>query len=210
MDRWEDAASRVSEKALVGQYLRNLPNEGPDPKFVAFVDALDRKRRDWDISPIIDRFLERKTTTNSVASDYEIIKELAKLYRTDMAEFRKRWQFSMKKALSDEFCQPHRFTPSTGCGFVFVPLRREDLPNRHNALVNLTSLNKYDQKLERCIGLTFIAEGDSSWCDVQWCRMDFPWHEDPKIQALLNKVYPFRPVTEKKIERYGLLGLAVE
>jgi hypothetical protein len=140
-----------------------------------------------------------------VTLDYKIIKELAKLFRTDMAAFKERWQFSMKKALSDEFCPPHRFTASTGCGFVFVPLRREDLPNRHNALVNFTGLNKYDQKLNRCIGLSFIAEGDGSWCDVQWRPMDSPWKEDPKIQALLNENYPFRPVEEKRVERYGLL-----
>jgi hypothetical protein len=204
VSHWERAALHVSEKALVGQYLRNLPDEEPDVKFAAYVDALDQGQGDWDISPIINLFLERKTTTNPVALDYKIIAELAKLVRTDMSEFRKRWEFSMTKALSSEFCPPHRFTASTGCGFVFVPLRREDISNRRNALLNFTALNKYDQKLDKCIGLSFITEGDGNWCDVQWYLSDFPWKEDSKIQVLLSENYPFRPVKEKRIERYGL------
>ena len=30
-----------------------------------------------------------------------------------------------------------------------------------------TGLNKYDQKLDKCIGLSFNAEGKGTWCDVQ-------------------------------------------
>jgi hypothetical protein len=206
VNKWEDAVSTVSEKALVGQYLRNLPEEHPDTRFVEYVDLVGGKQKDWDISPIINLFLERKTTANPLASDYDILKQLAKLYRTDMAEFRTRWQFSMRKALDNESSLPHRFTASTGCGFVFIPMRREDLPNRENALVNFTALNKYDQKLDRCIGLTFIAEGSGSWCDVHWSLMEFIWTEDAKIQALLDDKYPFRPVKEQRIERYGLLN----
>jgi len=202
--KWEDASSQVSERALVGQYLRNLPEEKPSVEFVKYVDEVEQKEKDWDISRIIHLFPERKTTKNPPESDYRVIKELAKLYRTEMAEFKKRFQFSMQKALADEFCQPHRFTTSKECGYVFVPLRREDAPNRHNALLNFTALNKYDLKLDRCIGLSFIAEGNGTWCDVQWCPMEFPWVVDSKIQALLDKSYPFRSVKQRKIERYGL------
>jgi hypothetical protein len=71
--------------------------------------------------------------------------------------------------------------------------------------MNFTALNKYDQKLDKCIGLTVIAEDNGTWCDVQWCPMEFPWKENSKLQAALQEHYPFRPVTERKIERYGLL-----
>jgi hypothetical protein len=72
-------------------------------------------------------------------------------------------------------------------------------------LINFTALNKYDQKLDKCIGLTVIAEDNGTWCDVQWSPMEFPWEENVKLQAALQEHYPFRPVTERKIERYGLL-----
>jgi len=207
-ERWGDDLSAVSEKAVVGHYLRNLPEERPSSKFVKYADELEQKDKDWDISRIIHLFHERQTTPNSLReTGYKVLQELAKLYRTEMREFKKRFNFSMKKALVDEPCLPHRFSTG-GCGFVFIPLRRKDMPHRGNVLMNFTALTKYDQKLDKCIGLTVIAEGDGSWCDVQWCPMEFPWEENPKLQAALNEHYPFRPVSETKIERYGLLDLA--
>jgi hypothetical protein len=110
----------------------------------------------------------------------------------------------MEKALADTSCPPHRFSNSNNYGFVFLPLTRKQLPHRKNLLLNFTALNKYDQKLDKCIGLSFIAEGEGSWCDVQWCPMEFPWHDNPKIQAALDAHYPFRPVKEKRVGRYGI------
>jgi hypothetical protein len=205
-EKWGDALSAVSEKAVVGHYLRNLPEEKPSPEFVKYVDRLEQKNNDWDIARIIHLFHERQTTPNSLQeTGYKVLRELAKLYRTEMAEFKKRFDFSMKKALSDELCLPHRFSTSKRCGFVFIPLRRKDLPLRGKLLMNFTVLNKYDQKLDKCIGLTVIAEDNGTWCDVQWCPMEFPWVENSKLQAALQEHYPFRPVTERKIERYGLM-----
>jgi len=205
VDQWRDSVSKVSEKALVGQYLRNLPREKPGPQFVKYVDLLGQKQEGWDICPIINLFLERKTTANPLTSDYTVIRELAKLNRANMRVFRERWLFSMEKALTNEPCLPTRFTASNGCGFVFVPLRQDDLPHRRNALVNFTVLNKYDQKLDRCVGLSFIAEGNGNWCDVQWFVLESPWKEDLKLQGLLDKSYPFRPVKPRRIERYGFI-----
>jgi len=209
-NRWPDAMLAVSERAIVGQYIRNLPQELPGARFEAYVDVVQQTVKDWDISPIIRLFMDRKNTRGPKEADYRILKELARLNRAQMAEFRKRWQFSMKKALADEFSVPNRFTASNGCGFVFIPLRRQDLPNRHNALINFTRLNKYDQKLDRCIGLSFIAEGRGDWCDVQWCRMERAWTECPDLDTLLKQNYPFGPMRESRIERYGLPNKLLE
>jgi hypothetical protein len=208
-DKWEDALSAVSERAVVGQYRRNLPDEKPSPEFLKYVDKLEQKDKDWNIARIIHLFHERRTTPDgSQGIHYKVLRELAKLYRTEMAEFKKRFDFSMKKALANEPCLPHRFSTSKGCGFVFIPLRREDLPFRRNALLNLTTLNKYDQKLNKCVGLTVIAEGAGTWCDVQWCPMEFPWEENIKLDAALRECYPFRPVKRRMTERYGLLDVS--
>ena len=209
VENWGAEMGAVTEKALVGQYLRNLPTWKPDPKFEKYVDEVTAKPKDWDLSRIIHLFRERRTTAISpVDTSYKVLRELAKLYRTEMGEFKKRFEFSMEKALSDEPCLPHRFTTSKGCGFVFIPLRRKDSPHRRNALLNFTTLNKYDQRLEKCIGLTVIAEGNGSWCDVQWYPMEFPWRENPKLQSALREGYPFRPVKKGRVERYGLSDLA--
>jgi hypothetical protein len=203
--RFREQIEKVSERALLGHYLRNLPEEQPRAEFEILVDKLAQQSNDWDISHMIHVFRERRTTTGNLPqTDYTVLKALAKLYRTDMAAFKERFRFSMNKALKDEVCLPHRFSNSRGYGFVFVPLTRAQIPHRRNLLLNFTALNKYDQKLDKCIGLSFAAEGQGSWCDVQWCPMEFPWEENVKLQAALDASYPFRPVKEKLIERYGL------
>jgi hypothetical protein len=192
----------------VGQYIRNLPDENPNVSFEAYVDAVSQKGEDWDIARLIHLFPERRTTPmKRRKQDYTILRELAKLYRTDMAEFKKRFAFNMGKALADEACSANRFTASTGCGFVFVPVRRIDLPHRKALLVGFTELNKYDQRLDKCIGLSFIAEGKGDWCDVQWLPLFFPWKQEAGLQERLDTIKPFRPVKTRTIERYGIVDL---
>jgi hypothetical protein len=200
-----DALAEVNEKALVGQYLRNLPNENPNASFERFVDEVNTQSDEWDISKMIHLFPERRTTPNArKETGYTVLRALAKLYRTDMAQFKQRFKLSMEKAIADEGCLPYRFVASTGCGFVFIPLQRKDLPRRGALLEALTELGKYDLKLEKCIGLTFIAEGNDDWCDVQWCPIVAPWKENAVLQNGLDKIKPFRPVKEHRVERYGL------
>jgi len=207
-DKWGEALSRVDEKALVGQYIRNLPDQEPSAAFEAYVDAVNQQTEDWDIARLIHLFPARRTTPiKGRKQGYIVLRELAKLYRTDMAEFKKRFAFSMEKALADEASLPNRLTASTGCGFVFIPLQRKQLPHRKKLLVTFTELNKYDQRLDKCIGLTVIAEGNGSWCDVQWLPVFSPWKENAPLQEALDTLKPFRPVKSHRIERYGLHDL---
>jgi len=77
---------------------------------------------------------------------------------------------------------------------------------RLHALGAFAELNKYDLRLQRCVGLTFVSEGNETWCDVQWCRLDYPWEENAKFEEALKENYPFRPVKTTVVERYGLLS----
>jgi hypothetical protein len=206
--KWGEAMSGVSEKALLGQYIRNLPDEKPNSGFETYVDAVNQQPEEWDIARLIHLFPARRTTPiKRRKQGYAVLRELAKLYRTDMAEFKKRFALSMGKALSDVGSLPNRMTASTGCGFVFIPLTRKQVPHRKELLMSFTHLNKYDQKLEKCIGLTFVAEGKGSWCDVQWLPLSFPWKENAQLQKALDSIKPFRPMKSHRIERYGLDAL---
>jgi hypothetical protein len=208
-DKWGERLANVDEKALVGQYIRNLPDQQPTVAFEAYVDAVNQQSEDsWDIARLIHLFPKRRTTPIRMRKQgYNILRELAKLCRTDMAQFKKRFAFSMDKALKDEASSPNRMTASTGCGFVFIPLPRKQMARRREFLMTFTELNKYDQQLDKCIGLTFIAEGKDSWCDVQWLPLTFPWKENAVLQKALDDLKPFRPVKAHRIERYGLRDL---
>ncbi len=102
-DKWGEALSKVGEKALVGQYIRNLPDEEPSTAFETYVDAVNRQTEDWDIARLIHLFPARRTTPiKRRKQGYTILRALAKLYRTDMAEFKKRFAFSMGNILNSD------------------------------------------------------------------------------------------------------------
>lgn len=205
---WGDLVSKVSEEALVGQFLRNLPVEQPSANFVTFLVALQQNSRDWDISQIIHLFPDRRTTASNSPTDYyRILKELAKLNRTDMRQFKERFALSMVKANADESVDPYRFVASTRCGFLFIPLTRSQEPEKLKILSALTKMNKFDLQLTKCIGLTFISEGRDSWCDVQWCSVEFPWAQNIELEELLKAHSPFRPIKKTIVERYGLKSI---
>ncbi len=208
--RWGNVVCEVTEQALVGHFLRNLPEQRPSSDFIKWLAALQQRAGDtekWDISRIIHLFAERRNTPQKSPTDYYgILKELAKLNRTDMDAFKNRFFHSMKMANADNVVLPNRFVASTGCGFVFIPLQRAQLGDRYHALMAFTQLNKYDLQLQRCVGLTFVSEGNETWCDVQWSRLDYPWEENAEFAAALKKNYPFRPLKTTVVERYGLLS----
>jgi hypothetical protein len=203
---WGRLLETVPEQALVGHYLRNLPHVRPTWNFVKFLAELEEQDRDeWDISKIIALFPDRRTTPQKGPTDYYvIIKELAKMYRTDMRVFKERFALSMKKALSETVADPYRFVASTGCGFIFIPLQRKDMGKRDELLRAFTHLHKYDMKLDRCIGLSFTAEEGTGFCDVQWYRMEFPWNEDERARLFIREHSPLRPLKTHRVERYGL------
>jgi hypothetical protein len=56
MKRWENVVCEVTEQALVGQFLRNLPEQRPSSDFIRWLAALQQRANDiqkWDISRII-------------------------------------------------------------------------------------------------------------------------------------------------------------
>jgi hypothetical protein len=205
INAWGDRVADVPEQALAGQYLRNLPEEEPSVRFIDYLLALKQKSQEWDIANIIYLFGERRNTPQSGPTDYyAILSELATLNRTDMREFKQRFALSMEKANANESVRPYRFVASTGCGFIFVPLEQGEQQRRRAILKAFTELNKYDLQLSRCVGLTFVSEGNDTWCDVQWFRAEYPWKEDTATERFLKENPVLRPVKESKIERYGL------
>lgn len=207
--RWPTAITEVCEHALLGQFLHNRADVRPTQEYIGLLAAMRQKAGDsleWDISAIIHRFPERRNTPHKVPTDYYgILKELAKLNRTDMGLFKKRFFYSMEMANANKVVLPTRFEAATKCGFVFIPLERSRIKDRYDALITFTELNKYDQQLERCVGLTFISEGNETWCDVQWHLADFLWTENAEWTERLKKDYPFRPIKTTFVERYRLV-----
>jgi hypothetical protein len=202
IDKWEVAIAAVPEPALVGQYLNGDIDVPPSVDFIEYLQRLDHRADEWDISGIISKFPDRVTTDNEPTDYYPIVRELALLKRNELREFKKRFQLSIEKARADEFVLPYRMAcPRTNCGFIFIPVTKDVLPHRRNGLQNFTLAHKYELKLPKCIGVS-IADDADGWFTAEWFYAEFPWEQDAELEELLRDNYPFREVKHGELPRY--------
>ena len=200
---WEKKVLDVPEQALVGQYLVGDSSLEPSEKFLEAFRKLKQDDADWNMSGIIRIFADRITTENLVTDYYPIVTEVAKLKRSELRDFKTRFVLSMQKAEKNEFVQPYRIAfPRTGCGFVFIPVPRDLLEKRKEGLKNLTIANKYDLKLEKCLGVSVAPDG-GGWFLIDWCFIEFPWEHYPELDRFLKDNNPFRPVKIGQIPVYS-------
>lgn len=202
INNWEEASINLPEQALVGQYLSGESKHEPNFHFIEYLQQLDHRIEEWDISRIVNVFLDRIITDNHTTDYYYIVREIAKLRRNELREFKTRCKLSMEKTKANECTLPYRIaSPRTGCGFIFVPLIPEFMEHRQQYLQNLTYAHKYDQKLPKCIGVSFAPDGDN-WYSVEWCYIEFPWEYDLESENILKDSDVFRPIRDEIINQY--------
>ncbi len=205
LERWPEESSNVPEVALLGHYLRGNMEQPPCPEDFEMVAALDHSRREWDVSPVIRLFADRITTPGGATEYYPIITAIAELKRNELSEFKKRFDLSVENARNNEFALPYRIAvPRTGCGFVFIPLESDFIPRRQEGLRNITLAHKYDQRLPRCVGVSF-APDERGWYELEWMYVESHWEPSPEMDRLLAENFPFRRVRVGELNRYRFI-----
>jgi hypothetical protein len=89
----------------------------------------------------------------------------------------------------------------TGCGFVFIPVTKDLLPNRRKGLENLTLLHKYEMKLSKCIGVSIADDSDGRFT-AEWFFVESSWIQNPQLEDSLKNSNPFRNVKQGELLRY--------
>lgn len=202
ISNWEEDTLKLPEQAMVGQYLSGSSQSIPSIDFIDYLQKLDHKSEEWNMSGIINVFPDRITSENFPTDYYSIVGEIAKLKRNELREFKTRFVLSMEKAEKNELVLPYRIAfTRTGCGFVFISLAGKFLESRLKLLENLTHAHKYDQKLPKCIGVSFAFEEDG-WHLVDWCYIESLWEYDEELENQLQQSNPFREVQAKEIPKY--------
>jgi hypothetical protein len=201
----------VSEKALVGQFIAEAHSAPPAAAFEGVVDRVVDDRESFDVLRFLNLFGDRVvadpppgtiTPVDLHGADvdyYPIIRELAKLPRTDLAQFKERFELAWRRA--GRFYDPPfmRMVASTGVGFVFSPVPEGLERQAQNGLANFVAAHMYDRRLTRCIGAAFVNEGASRF--VWWLMRDQPWEHDAQMEAFLQK-NPLSTVRESVVPRY--------
>jgi hypothetical protein len=214
ISRWNDHVEMPPEAALVGQFLiSDDPREEPRKDYYRNLYSLQEDPSEFDLSSIFESFGERIEYTSTVEGDrailggarayYHVLAEFAKLNRTALREIKKRILLSLEAARNNEFQAPYRTSSlSTGCGFLFIPMTKDMVPNRSSGHQNLAYASKYEQRLERQVSASFVYENGDVL--TEWMYLDAPWRYDAEMEKRLSENCPFRPAQAQDMKRYDL------
>jgi hypothetical protein len=195
--------NELPEQYVLGHYLETLDVSIINPRFIENLKRLIHDEGEFDISFIIENFKKKIRFDENKLDYYAIIKELAKLNRADLREFKKRYLLAIEKSKEQKFTKPFRITSlNIRCGFVFIPLEFVRKDKWLNALINYTEAHKYDQKLNKCIGMIVYQHPEEKYFDVNWCYIVSEWEYNAEFEKLLKENYPFREVNIGKTFRY--------
>lgn len=199
----EKVLNYLPEQYVLGHYLETLDTTEINLKYVENLKNLVHNESEFDISFIIENFKGKIRINPDSIDYYAIIKELAKLNRADLREFKKRFILAIDKSKEQDFTLPYRITSlNSKCGFVFVPFEFERREFWQNAIINLTEAHKYDQKLDKCVGMIVYQHPTEKYFDINWCYSESKWKYSDEFEALLKENYPFRAVKIEKTFRY--------
>ncbi len=198
------------EQYLLAHFLSGQPITEIKPELIELLQTFDGKLDEFYFPGFIENFNKALRMEGGQTDYYYIIKELAKLKRNELREFKRRLTLSMEKCKTENLHLPYRVAfPRTGCGFVFIPLHEKYKNNWNNVIRNYTGATKYELRLRKCIGLTVSYMPEAKEYDLFWLYVNEEWKFDPAVEKLLKDNYPFRKVTTREIGRYGFDGAGV-
>jgi len=194
------------EQYILGHFLNTEDATIIKEEFIKSFDKLVDDVGDFDVSGILNNFLEKihieeqRKSTNY----YAIIKEIAKLKRYELVEFKIRFSQIIEDVKSQKFSLPYRFTITrTGCGFVFIPLQFDKISYWENALLNFTELYKYKRKLSKCLGVLTFKTGE--YFDIFWAYVEGDWKQNEEMDKAISESDKFYGESEhKQVDRYKL------
>lgn len=184
-----DIINEYSEQYLLSHFLFNPDDLALNRMYIELLPKFINDASNFDISNIIENFYERIYQANDKAPYryYPIIKELAKLSRHSLIDFKDRFSWLINEVHnSSSISLPRRFgNLSTDCGFVFLPLGQEHKHLWENAIINHTMIFKYKHRYSCCIGIVGYKSGE--FTDLQWTYINEPWTFNQELENLVEQ-----------------------
>ncbi len=201
--RHKDILNIYPEQYILGHYIETTDVSEINPKYIENLTNLVHDESDFDVSFIIENFKEKIRLKPDKLEYYSIIKEIAKLNRSDLRAFKERFNFVIDKAKNQEFTLPTRMTSlNSNCGFIFTVLEYKQKNRWKTALTNFIEAHKYDQRLNKTIGMVVYFNPNDKYFDINWGLVEFEWEYNKEFEELLKDNFPFRPVKKGLDYRY--------
>lgn len=199
----EKVLNKLPEQYVLGHFVETTDVKKINLRYIDNLQRLINDNDKFDISFIIENFKAKIYRDSENLNYYTIIKEIAKLDRSELREFKLRFEFVIDKSIKQEFTLPRRMTSiKSKCGFVFAMVKFDKKEYCENALINFTKAHKYDQKLDKVVGMIVYYNPNDKYFDINWSFIEFNWSHNQEFEKRLKDNFPFRPVSAKKNYRY--------
>lgn len=198
-----ERSNLLPEQYILAHFFETLETDHFDPQYISNLQKVNQEIEEFDISNFVKNFTNGITLINHQTEYYPIIREISKLNRADLLEFKRRLVKAIEVCEDKEFTFPYRIhIPRTNCSFVFVPLHSSKAKYWKNALYNLVNAHKYDQKAEKCIGVTVFKDSTvPEYFQLYWMYLEGKWVYDAEMEEIFKQnPPPFRETHVKKID----------
>lgn len=192
----------LPEQYFLAHFMETLDVNHLNPKYMENLKIIPNENEEFNLKFLLDSISDDFTNLNFKTEYYPIIKEIAKLNRTELIEFKKRFKKSMEKCDEKQLIKPYRFySQRTDCCFVFIPLNFENNQYWENLLQSRVILNKYDLKAKKSIGfICFRSEEIEKAYQTYWSYFEKEWENDDELREIIVKEDPFRELKVNIIE----------
>ena len=193
----------LPEQYVLAHFFETLDTTEINAEYINNFKKVTTDSTDFNISYLIENFNKNIQLIKEQTEYYPIIAEIAKLNRTELTEFKKRFIRTIEKCKEKDITIPYRmYIPRTDCGFVFAPLNKRASDHWKTALNNFTFAQKYDQKAYRCIGLVMFEKeiNGETVLDMYWSFIEQEWEYNAEMEKLLLENFPFREVKWKRVD----------
>ena len=168
----------VWEASLVGQFLYGEFDECPNNDYLPYYKSFLNSKDEFDISHFLDEIANHIDFGKSNIKEteyYRLLEEFAKLNRSEWALIKERINLCLDASKANEYRDPYRITlPSSQCNFIFIPITEKFYKERLSVLQSLALISKYEQKTNKCIGLTFAYNNNQF-------QIDFIYGNFPRV-----------------------------
>jgi hypothetical protein len=184
----------LSERAILGQFLRGAFNELPDERNAEEFSRFRRNRSRFDIR----RFFEELPSlihTNHNGGDksyYGILKEYILLDRFELEQARIRIGMVNDSLNRSANLAPLVMATQRGTCFVWIAIPDVNYAQRFNLLLNMICLAKYATRMDRCVGMSHAKRSDGL-VELDMGYLEEPWAHDPLAEQCLAEANPFMP-----------------
>jgi hypothetical protein len=186
------ANTLLSERAILGQFLRGATSELPDERNAEDLMRFRRNRSRFDIRWFFKELPEIIHTNHNGddKSYYHILREYVLLDRFELEQARIRIGMVNDSLKNFSNLPPVVMATQRGTCFVWIATPEDYDPQRFYLLANMIYLAKYKTRMDRCVGIAHTLRRDGN-IELDMGYLEDPWAPDPQAEEHLADYDPF-------------------